>query len=118
MGHWSNDTAMPALEPVPAPPPQTPVERIVEIVERFFLEDSRLTTELLQELAKCSASDLVRLIGCADAHPQAVERLSAEGAPGVHSEEKSIQRAPGTAIAVPWVQQKLDTSEPVWDERG
>jgi len=42
-----------AVEP---PPPLAPVERIDEILERFFLNDARLTGEVLAELALCDAS--------------------------------------------------------------
>jgi hypothetical protein len=64
--HWSTDEtdlSEPAepVAPVPAPPPLAPVERVVEILERFYLEDARLTAELLQELSLCSAADLVKL---------------------------------------------------------
>jgi hypothetical protein len=69
MDHWSAgdepvaaDAAIP--EPAAAPPRQTPVERITEILERFFLNDSRLTQELLGELSACTVDDLVKLFGC------------------------------------------------------
>jgi hypothetical protein len=39
------------------------IERVAEILERFFLADQRLTTELLGELGRCSAADLVKLFG-------------------------------------------------------
>jgi hypothetical protein len=60
---------LPALQEVPEgpappvlePPRLSPTERVAEILESFFLEDARLTTELLQELGKGNGADLVRL---------------------------------------------------------
>jgi hypothetical protein len=49
--------------PAAVPPPLAPVQRVVEIFERFFREDARLTAELLTELGHCSPADLVRLFG-------------------------------------------------------
>jgi hypothetical protein len=40
-----------------APSPLSAPQRIAEILERFFLEDARLTTELLGQLALCTAED-------------------------------------------------------------
>jgi hypothetical protein len=36
-----------------SPPPLAPIERVVEIFERFFLHEAELTAELLGELARC-----------------------------------------------------------------
>jgi hypothetical protein len=69
--HWSIDETCAAAAAeaeagpgpevaVAEPPPLTPVERIAEILERFYLEDARLTRELVQELGKSDAESLVR----------------------------------------------------------
>jgi hypothetical protein len=38
-------------------------------VERFFLSDPRLATELLQELSRCDAPTLMKLFGCSPSTP-------------------------------------------------
>jgi hypothetical protein len=55
MLHWSaaEEQQSPAASEAPAaePPPLAPIERAVEIFERFFLHEPELTAELLGELA-------------------------------------------------------------------
>jgi hypothetical protein len=56
--------------PVIEPPRLSPTERVAEILERFFLEDARLTTELCRSWASatlltwcgCSAARRLRLM--------------------------------------------------------
>jgi len=90
MPHWSIDdepaepeqTAImaaqssPAAEPAPAP--LAPAERVVEIIERFYIWDARLTGELLGELSRCSPQDLAKLFG-----PPPTKRPPAYGPPAV-----------------------------------
>jgi hypothetical protein len=100
--NWSNDVDLPGsgVENIPGPradhqpPPQTPVERITEILERFFLNDQRLTTELLQELSRCTAAELVRLFGCSEPPQQPLESVSGQVATGGPAPAEALHEPP------------------------
>jgi hypothetical protein len=49
-----------ASEQAPAaePPPLAPIERVVEIFERFLPHEPELTAELIGEVARCDTSAL------------------------------------------------------------
>jgi hypothetical protein len=85
-------------------------EKITEILEQFFLSDSRLTTELLQELSRCDAPALMKLFGCS---PPTPVPPSADGEP----EHGPIRSNSGPELSGAPLEQ---TNPPptVWDERG
>jgi hypothetical protein len=69
MAHWS---VIDEPEPPAAPEPATvkpvaaersPVERIAEILEAFFLKEPGLTSELLEELGRADTATLAKLFG-------------------------------------------------------
>jgi hypothetical protein len=53
-----------------APPPLAPTARVAEILERFYLEDARLTAELLSTLAECTQEELADLFLSRSRRPQ------------------------------------------------
>jgi hypothetical protein len=122
MSHWSVDDE-PAEQatgenspvetaPVANPPRQTAVERITEILERFFLEDSRLTAELLQQLSACTADDLVQMFGCsAPAAPPTPADVSTMDTSGLRG---PVWMTPAERSQ----QQKPDSGNWRWDEQG
>jgi hypothetical protein len=100
-------TTAAAAAAAPEPPPQTTVERITEILERFFLEDSRLTAELLQELSACTVDDLIKLFGCA------VPALAANAAPDEPAPSEPLRKPLTEAERV---RQNFEHSR--WDSEG
>jgi hypothetical protein len=111
---------MPAAEP----PPLAPIERVVEIFERFFLPEP----ELLGELARCDTADLVKLFG-------SPSRRHDRTSPAV-ADVSTWTRCPPTSGPVPaepehgpaWekadaelsgaVLQVANPPEPKWDSNG
>jgi hypothetical protein len=99
--------------PGAAPPPLAPVERVVEILERFFLEDARLTTELLTELGRCSSAHLVRLFrpSPADQAPAAVTAEQPAAGPAEPAKSALTWSWPGAEATE-------HSPEPRWDSTG
>jgi hypothetical protein len=120
MLHWSaidEPATQTAAEPTIAanaamlePPPLSAVEKITELLERFFLSDPRLTTELLQELSRCDASTLIKLFGCSPSTPVPAP---AEAEP----EHGPIRSNSGPELSGAPLQQ-ANPPPNVWDERG
>jgi hypothetical protein len=112
MDHWSArdepvaaDAAMP--EPAAAPPRQTPVERITEILEALFNLERDLTGELLAELAQCSLEDLAKLFGCTVPAPAPPDFAVADEYPPLPKEQLTeAERV------------RLNFEHSRWDENG
>jgi hypothetical protein len=84
-----------------------PTERVAEILERFFLEDARLTSELLVELGKLGPDELYALFGSPLRKPAApAEKPSAPAAPPIAEKPSAPAkltakaRQAGTAVRV------------------
>jgi hypothetical protein len=94
-----------------AQPPLAPTARVAEILERFFLEDARLTAELLSALARCSPDELVQLFS-RDGRPagRMTSRRDLEQAPAVLAAEQAAP-PPAEKPRDPHAGWK-------WDERG
>jgi hypothetical protein len=120
MLHWSatdEPASQTAAEPTIAAntamlerPPLLAVERITEILERFFLNDPRLTTELLQELSRCDAPTLMKLFGCSPSTP-------VPASAGAEPEHGPIPSNSGPELSGALLQQ-ANPPPTVWDERG
>jgi hypothetical protein len=112
----------PELEPAPAkaePPPLAPVERIAEILERFYLEDARLAAELLGELRNCSAADLVKLFGpTSKAAPP--DQVPAGRGETPHVETEPAAELPAERVVMTGANECVvpNPPAPVWDSAG
>jgi hypothetical protein len=97
----------------PAPPPLAPIERCVELLERLYLREPGFTTELLDQLRRCSAGDLVRLFG-----PGPADRASAT----MTAEQPAAGPAEPAKSALTWSRPGAEATEhspePKWDSTG
>jgi hypothetical protein len=59
----TDDEIAGGVAPPAQAPPLSPVERIAKLIEILYLREPGFTGELLGELGKCDAADLVRLFG-------------------------------------------------------
>jgi hypothetical protein len=103
--------------------------------ERFFLNDARLTGELLAEFALCDASDLQKLFGAAPRRPENARELYAKTTADTKNERRlspaaETLAAEDRAVRGPTWSKPGDESDPnaglqvanppptVWDSNG
>jgi hypothetical protein len=139
-GHWSVDgesaeTVEPAEPGSPndsPPPPRMPaVQRSAELWEALFVLEPAMVSELLDELARCSVADLVKMFGSSasipagvvsEPQPTPVGALYCDGATG---EPAAVEPPAEPSVSQPDTD-KLTTAEQLlanlnasrWDENG